>query len=110
MRALLQQALQRILDAHLAMPPATALLAKSIAGKFKYDITYSKLSRLPLSQLKDALKVPCPTLPGSEEKTQIVIFKRLRQNMKVEESSACQKCAKNCPFRGLAFTEMPEKP
>lgn len=110
MRALLLQALHRLLETHLAMPPALTLLTKNIASKFKFDITYSKLARLPLSELKNALKVPCPTPPAHDNNAHIALFKRLRHNLQVEESTVCMRCTRDCPFRAVAFKDMPVKP
>jgi hypothetical protein len=110
MHAMLRNALQQLLQRHLAMPPEVERLAKNIATTWKFDITYSKLTRLPLGELKNALKVPCPTIPNGKEDAQIAAFKRLRQQMTVEEAAVCLKCTRTCPFRDMPFKEMPVKP
>jgi hypothetical protein len=110
MHAMLRKALTRLLRTHLNMPPQQELLAKNIAATWQYDITYSKLARLPLSELKNALKVPCPVADSASSENQIATFKRLRHYMTVEEGAVCLKCTRLCPFRAVPFKEMPVKP
>ena len=62
MHAMLQKTLQDVLQKHLGMKVEIGLLSKNIAAAWKFDITYTKLTRLPLSELKTALKVPCPVI------------------------------------------------
>lgn len=109
MHAMLRRALHQLLQRRLAIPPDLARLQSSIAAAWKADITYSKLARLPLTELKNALKVPCPTVANGSEDAQIAAFKRLRQNMTVDEASVCLKCSRSCPFRNVAFREMDVK-
>lgn len=109
MHNLLRTALQRLLQTHLNMLPQTFLLGKNIAATWQNDITYSKLNRLPLSELKNAVKVPCPVNDNNSDK-QIATFKRLRHYLNVEEAAVCVKCTRVCPFRAIPFKEMTVKP
>jgi hypothetical protein len=110
MQAMLRRALEAVLQKHLAMKMDVGVLSKNIASTWKFDITYSKLTRLPLSELKTALKVPCPVIENGKEGQQIAAFKRLRERMTVEESAVCLKCTRKCPFRNVSFKEMAVAP
>lgn len=110
MHTMLRRALERLLQKHLNMPPQQELLAKNIVSVYQHDITYSKLARLPLSELKNAVKIPCPISEDGSSENQIAVYKRLRYYMTVEEAAVCVKCTRVCPFRTLPFKEMPVKP
>lgn len=86
-------------------------LVDSIAKTFGNDITYSKLVRLPTSEVKIMLKTPCPTIqePSAEaNQNQLIIFKRLRHNYKIDEVSTCIKCprADRCPLKAVGFKDL----
>lgn len=108
MRKLFDTALQKI-SAEMQLPNNNRnQLASSIAKVYGSDLTYSKLVRLPLSEVKIMLKIPCPIVreeSREDHENQIAIFKRLRHNYNIDEESICFKCPRvaSCNLKNIKF-------
>jgi hypothetical protein len=62
MRKLFATALQKIITEMQLPNNNRNELAKNIIKTYGNDVTYSKLVRLPLSEVKIMLKIPCPII------------------------------------------------
>lgn len=116
MKKLFNTAFSRILRhfdvADTALPPSEPQVRDIVTKIYKHDIPFSKLSRLPASEVKTMLKIPCPLAPGlgkEEVAESTAVFKRLRHNFTVEEESVCFKCSRQCPVRRTPFKQLEVK-
>jgi len=108
MRKLFTIALQKILAEIKLSNNNRNELVKHISQIYGNDLTYTKLVRLPLSEVKIMLKIPCPIIKEDSKdnhENQIAIFKRLRHNFNIDEESICFKCprAGSCSLKNIKF-------
>ena len=85
MQALFRKALQRIINDRLGLSnhATSAVLAKAIKQRVGFDLSYSRLARLPANEVQNILKVPCP-VSGKIDGAEVVLFKRSRHYFHVE--------------------------
>lgn len=91
------------------IPIKSKTIQEIVVKEFKSDVPYSKLCRLPTSEVKTMLKVPCPLstqLTPADTAEHTAVFKRIRYQFNVEEEPVCSKCQRQCPVRNIPFKQL----